>query len=52
MSDYQISDEELQLYFNYLMQNNGVLNVNEFNAFGLDNEDYQYSTDELALEVV
>ena len=52
MADNQISDEEIQLYFNYLMKNHGVLNVQDFSAFSLDDEQSQYSAEELALEVV
>jgi hypothetical protein len=52
MTDNQISDEELQLYFNYLMNNHGVLNVEDFSSLDLDKEDHQYSAEELALEVV
>lgn len=50
MTDDQISDEELQLYFNYLMHNNGVLNVQDFSLLGA--EEHQYSEEELSLEVV
>ena len=52
MADNQITDEELQLYFNYLMKNHGVLDVQDFSEITLDEELYQYSVEELALEVV
>ena len=52
MTNDQISDEELQLYFNYLMRNHGVSNVQVFSDFVLDQEHDQYSAEELALEVV
>jgi hypothetical protein len=51
MTNIQVSDEELQLYFNYLMKNNGVLNVKEFSELTED-QTHQYSAEELALEVV
>lgn len=50
METDQISDEELQLYFNYLMKNNGVLDVQDFSK--LDDHNLQYSDEELALAVV
>ncbi len=52
MADNQISDEELQLYFNYLMKNHGVFDVQNFSALMLDEEPRHYSAEELALEVV
>ncbi len=51
MTNIQVSDEELQLYFNYLMKNNGVLNVKEFSELTED-QTHQYSAEELAQEVV
>lgn len=45
MDNDQISDEELQLYFNYLMKNYGVLEVQDFTALELEEE---YLTEELA----
>jgi hypothetical protein len=51
MKSIQVSDEELQLYFNYLMKNYGVVNVQVFSEL-IDDETYQYSDEELALEVV
>lgn len=51
MKSIHISDEELQLYFNYLMKNNGVVNVQDFSEL-TENETHQYSAEELALEVV
>lgn len=52
MANEHISDEELQLYFNYLMKNHGVLNIQDFTTLTLDEERHQYSEEELALEVV
>jgi hypothetical protein len=52
MADNQISDDELQLYYSYLMKNNGVLNVHDFNDQLLDEDYAPYSAEELALEVV
>jgi hypothetical protein len=50
MIESPVSDEELQLYFDYLVKNHRI--VTEYFS-GLDvDENQQYSAEELALEVV
>lgn len=52
MANNQTSEEELKLYFNYLMKNHDLLNAQDFSALESDKERHQYSAEELALEVV
>lgn len=51
MENAYITDEELQLYYQYLMKYHGVVNVQDFPNLELDEEESPYSAEELALEV-
>jgi hypothetical protein len=51
MTDSPVSAEELQLYFDFLVNNHDIVSVQQFSALGFD-ENGQYSIEELALEVV
>ena len=50
MTNNQVTDEELELYFNFLMKNYGVTDVHEFD-FMVDDSDLSYTKKKDLLEV-
>jgi hypothetical protein len=52
MANDLASDEELQLYFNYLKKNDGLRNPQDFNTSLINTEDDPKRIEEFALEAV
>lgn len=50
MTNNQVTDEELELYFNFLMKNYGVTDVQAFD-FMVDDNDLTYTKKQDLLEV-
>ncbi len=51
MTINQVTDEELELYFNFLMNNYGVTDVQEFD-FMVDDNDLSYTKKQDLLETI